>query len=125
MDKITILYICGFYNLILAVFHIFFWSVFKWKKTLTKGTKTNAVVTQIMNIQLIYLFLFMAVVYLVYPNELINSRIGSVLIFGYAGFWIIRFAQQFIFLKIKGSFVITLTVLFLIGAIIHTLPILL
>ncbi len=125
MDKITILYICGFYNLVLMVFHIFFWSIFKWKKTLAKGTKTNAIATQIMNVQLIYLFLFMAIVCFVYPNQLLNSKMGYVLLLGYAIFWIIRFVQQFVFLKLKGSFVITLTTLFFIGAIIHTLPILL
>ena len=123
MDKITLLYICGFYNLVLTVFHILFWKVFKWNETLTKGTKGNAIIMQIMNVQLIYLFLFMAIIYFVFPNELLNSKIGNAILLGYVGFWIIRFIQQFIFLKIKGSFVIKLTVLFLVGAIIHTLPI--
>jgi len=107
------------------VFHLFFWKIFKWKKTLAKGTKANAIATQIMNIQLIYLFAFMAILYLFFSKELLHSKIGSLIMIGYAGFWIIRFIQQFIFLKIKGSFIIKLTILFFIGAIIHTLPIIL
>ena len=122
MDKIFILYLCGIYNVILIVFHLLFWKVFNWKTTLNKGTKANKAVIQIMNIQLIYLFAFMAVVYLIYPKELLQSKIGFLFLFGFSGFWIVRFFQQFIFLKQKGKFVIGLTILFLIGAILHTIP---
>lgn len=123
MDKIIILYICGFFNIVLIIFHVLFWKVFNWKTTLSKGTKANAVAMQIMNIQLIYLFLAMSLLYFIFPNELLQTKIGNTILFGYAGFWIIRFLQQFIFLKMKGSFVIKLTLLFLFGAIIHSLPI--
>ncbi len=121
MDKITALYLCGIFNLLLVIFHILFWKIFNWKTTLKKGTKANAIVTQIMNVQLIYWFLFMAVVYLFYTKELLQSKIGTIFLFGYAGFWIVRFFQQFIFLKQKGKFVIGLTILFFIGAVLHSL----
>ncbi len=123
MDTATILFVCGLYNIVLVIFHILFWRIFKWNETLIKGTKANKIIIQIMNVQLIYLFLFMAFVYLLYPNELLNTNIGFAILFGYFGFWLIRFVQQFIFLKIKGNFVIGLTVLFFIGAVIHLLPI--
>lgn len=125
MEVITILYICGFYNLLLAVFHVSFWKIFKWNKTLNKGTKATKIITQIMNIQLIYLFLFMAFVYLFYADDLINSKVGSVILIGYTGFWVVRFFQQFIFLKQKGNFIIGLTIVFLIGAVLHLIPIIL
>jgi hypothetical protein len=122
MDKITLLYLCGIYNLVLVVFHVLFWKVFNWKKTLDKSTKANKAVTQIMNIQLIYLFLFMAIIYLFYTKELIQSKIGNAILLGYAGFWIVRFFQQFLFLKQKGTFVIALTFLFFVGALLHLIP---
>lgn len=122
MNKITLLYACGIFNLVLVLFHISFWKVFNWKKTLEKGTKANKAVIQIMNIQLIYLFLFMAFIYLFYTEELIQSKIGNAIILGYAVFWIIRFFQQYIFLKQKGIFVIALTFIFLIGAFLHLIP---
>ncbi len=125
MNIFQLLFICGIYNLLLTVFHISFWKVFKWNETLDKGSKANKYVIQIMNIQLIYLFLFMSIVYLFLPNELLNSILGYWIMFGYAGFWILRFIQQFIFLKIKGKFVIGLTLLFFIGSVVHLLPILL
>ena len=123
MDSLTILFLCGLYNILLVVFHISFWKIFKWNETLESGTKANKYVTQIMNVQLIYLFLFMALIYLFFQKELMNSELGFWILVGYSGFWIVRFIQQFIFLKIKGTFVIGLTILFLIGAILHTLPI--
>jgi len=124
VDKIVILYFCGIYNVILVIFHFLFWNFFNWKITLKKGTKANALAIQIMNIQLIYLFLFMAIIFFVYPKELLNSVIGQVLLIGYAGFWILRFGQQFVFIKEKNSFVIKLHILFFIGAILHLLAIL-
>jgi len=86
MDKITLLYFCGIFNLLLVIFHVLFWKVFNWKTSLDKGTKANKAVTQIMNIQLIYLFLFMAIIYLFYTKELVQSKIGNAVLLGYAGF---------------------------------------
>ncbi len=125
MDKITFIYLSGIFNLIVAVFHILFWKIFNWKVTLDKGTKANKAVTQLMNVNLIYLFLAMGFIYLNYANELSNSKIGKIILIMYAGFWVVRFIQQFIFVKIKGNFVIGLTFLFLIGAIFHLIPVLL
>lgn len=125
MDKFSLLFICGIYNVLLAVFHICFWKIFKWKSILNTGSKATKYIMQIMNIQLIYLFLAMSYLYLFNAKELIQSKIGTLILVIYAGFWIVRFLLQFIFLKQKGKFVIGLTMLFLIGAIIHTLPILL
>ncbi len=124
MDQIILLYLCGIYNMALVVFHLLFWKIFNWKTTLEKATKANKTVIQIMNIQLIYLFLAMSFVYLYYAKELIQSEIGNIILIVYSGFWIVRFVQQFLFLKQKGKFVISLTILFFVGAILHLLPIL-
>jgi hypothetical protein len=122
MDKINLLYACGFYNIILIIFHSLFWKVFKWKTLFHKENKANKIIIQIMNFQLIYLFTMMAYIYLFYSNELLNTKIGYIILVTYAGFWMVRFIQQFVFLKMKGRFIISLTFLFLFGTIIHTLP---
>lgn len=125
MDKITLLYICGTYNIAFVIFHILFWKIFNWKDTLEKGAKSTKAVIQIINIQLIYLFAIMAYIYIFYTDLLMDTKIGKLILIAYAGFWILRFVQQFVFLKIKGKFVVILTLIFLFGAIIHLLPILL
>ncbi len=124
MDRITLLYFCGIYNVLFVVFHILFWKIFKWNTSLDKGTKSNKAVIQLLNVMLIFIFGFMAFVYFSYPNELFNSPLGKALLIGFFLFWFLRFIIQFVFVKIRGSFVISLTIVFLLGVIIHLLPLL-
>lgn len=123
MDKTLLLYICGIYNLAFAIFHIFFWKIFKWNDDLRKISIGNRAIIQILNIRLIYMFFLMAFVYIFYPDQLIETKIGFVLLIGFLGFWIGRTIEQFIFLRVKSKMVTILTVVFFIGVIIHLLPI--
>lgn len=124
MKPIILLNVCGIFNIILVIFHLFFWKIFRWKLTLAKGTRTNKAIIQIFNIQLLVLFTIMAFIYLKYPLDLLKTPLGNAVLIGFAIFWTIRFFQQFIFLKQKGTMVFVLNILFFIGAIIHTLPLL-
>ncbi|MCD4835107.1 MAG: hypothetical protein K8R31_15015 [Bacteroidales bacterium] len=125
MDKISILYICGIYNFLFAIFHMFFWKIFNWKKDLKKNSIANQAIMQILNIRLIYIFLLMAFVYIFYPEQLMETRIGNILLIGFSGFWIGRTIEQFIFLKVKSKMANALTVIFIIGIIIHLTPLIL
>ena len=122
MDKILLLKLCGIYNLAFAVFHIYFWKIFKWKEDLKGNSIGNRAIIQILNIRLIYIFLLMAFVYIFYPDQLIETRIGFVLLCGFLGFWIVRTIEQFIFLRVKSKMVTILTIIFFIGIIVHLLP---
>ncbi len=124
MDNVSILYLCGIYNLLFAIFHLFFWKIFKWGKDLKRNTLTNRAIIQILNIRLIYIFLLMAFLYIVYPNDLLETEIGIVLQIGFLGFWIGRTIEQFIFLGVQSTLVNVLTLIFVIGIIIHSLPLL-
>lgn len=123
MDKTALLYLCGIYNLAFAVFHISFWKIFKWNEDLKEISIGNRAIIQILNIRLIYIFLLMAFVYLFYPDQLMETKIGFVLLIGCLGFWMGRTIEQFIFLRVKSKMVTILTVVFFIGIIIHLLPI--
>ncbi len=125
MDKISILYICGIYNFLFAIFHMFFWKIFNWKNDLKKNSIANQAIMQILNIRLIYIFLLMAFVYIFYPEQLMETRIGNILLIGFSGFWIGRTIEQFIFLKVKSKMANALTVIFIIGIIIHLTPLIL
>ncbi len=52
----------GFYNLLFAVFHLLFWRLFKWNKEVQKLSFTNCRIIQILNIQIIYYFVALAIV---------------------------------------------------------------
>lgn len=125
MDKTLLLNLCGIYNLAFAIFHLFFWKIFKWKVDLKGNSVGNRAIIQILNIRLIYIFLLMAFIYFFYPDQLIETKIGFVLLIGFLGFWIGRTIEQFIFLRVKSKMVRILTFVFFIGIVIHLLPLVL
>ena len=122
MNKTLLLDLCGIYNLAFAIFHLFFWKIFKWKEDLRKNSVGNRAVIQILNIRLIYIFLLMAFIYFVYPQQLMETELGLVLLIGFLGFWVGRTVEQFIFLRIKSKMVTILTIIFFFGIFIHLLP---
>jgi hypothetical protein len=101
-----------------------FWKLFKWNDDLKKLTFGNRAVMQILNIRLIYVFLLMSFVYLFYSSQLAETPLGFALLIGFLGFWAGRTIEQFIFLRVKSTMVTVLTVVFIIGDILHLLPLL-
>jgi len=60
MDKNFILTLCGLHSIVLAIFHVLFWRIFQWKKQLPLLNPANRATMQILNLRLIYGFLFVA-----------------------------------------------------------------
>lgn len=85
----------------------------------------NKAIVQILNIRIIYLFLFVASICFIYPNELLNSNLGKAFLAGNSIFWLGRTIEQFIFLKVRNKYVHILTLIFIVGAIIFALPLVL
>jgi hypothetical protein len=121
MELVVIL--CGIYCIGLAIFHIAFWKIFSWKTELPKMSVANRAIIQIANLRLIYLFLFFAAICFLFPAELSQSVFGKFFMGGIALFWLCRFLEQFIFLRINHPLVHTLTVVFLIGSVLFALPV--
>ena len=120
----TVIIFLGFYNLLFAVFHLLFWRLFKWNKEVQKLSFANRGIIQILNIQIIYYFVAVAIVCFCFTNELLTTNLGKFFLLGNSLFWAIRLVQQYIFLR-KNSFVIDiLAVLFLLGAVLFFLPLL-
>ena len=111
----TVIIFLGFYNLLFALFHLLFWRLFKWKEEVHKLSFANRGIIQILNIQIIYYFVAVAIVCFCFTNELLTTNLGK---------FFLRLVQQYIFLR-KNSFVIhILAVLFLLGAVLFFLPLL-
>ena len=120
----SVIIFLGFYNLLFAVFHLLFWRLFKWKEEVHKLSFANRRIIQILNIQIVYYFVAVAIVCFCFTNELLTTDLGKVFLLGNSLFWAIRLVQQYIFLR-KNSFVIhILAVLFLLGAVLFFLPLL-
>ncbi|MET4083030.1 hypothetical protein ABIB40_002997 [Pedobacter sp. UYP30] len=121
---ITIIYICGVYSLALALFHLGFWKIFNWKVALKKLNFANQGIMQILNIQIIFYFFFTAFMCFVFPTELLSTKLGNFLLGATSLFWLIRTFQQFVFFRVNNYKIHILTIVFLLGAIIFAIPIL-
>ncbi len=117
-----LIYVCGFFNSAFAVFHILFWKIFRWKKDLKQLSFANKAIMQILNIQLTYFFLFVAMVCFIFPNELLTTNLGRFFLLGNSVFWFIRTLQQFIFLSVNHFKIHLLTFLFILGTILFAIP---
>ncbi|TXH65348.1 MAG: hypothetical protein E6Q88_14015 [Lysobacteraceae bacterium] len=117
-----ILALCALHSLALALFHIAFWKLFRWPKTLQSTTLPNRAILQIANVQLIWLFLGVAILCWRYPAQLRETPLGHAVMFGMCGFWVVRLLQQFVFLRVSHPLVHGLSVVFALGAFLFALP---
>jgi hypothetical protein len=116
---------CALFCLGFACFHMLFWKLFDWPNELQKvGVPTRAIV-QILNLRLIFIFLAVGVICLAYPLEMRTTVIGRAVLIGMSCFWAGRFVEQFIFLRYNRVSIHVLSALFLVGAVLFLLPVLL
>lgn len=120
----TMLLLCGLHSLGFAAFHVAFWALFRWPKTLASTTLANRAILQIANVQLIWVFLCIGGLCLRFPDALIQTPLGRAVMLAMSGFWVLRLVQQFVFLRVKHPLVHMLSVLFALGAALFALPIL-
>lgn len=118
----TVILFCGLYNIGFALFHISFWKIFHWDSDLKKLSFANKAVIQILNIQIIYYFIFVAFICLCYPIELLTTKFGCIFLGGTSLFWFIRTIQQFIYLRVNNYKIHVLTFIFAIGTLLFALP---
>jgi hypothetical protein len=121
----TMILLCGFYCVGMAMFHAQFSKLFNWKEELAKMNVANKAIIQIANLRLIYFFLFVAAICFLFPDELTTTPLGRFFMIGMAIFWFSRTIEQLIFLKVNHPMVHLLTYLFLIGAILFLVPVIL
>lgn len=112
----------GLHCLGFALFHLAFWRFFGWKHELAKLSAANRAIMQILNLRLIYVFVGMAVLSLAFTRELLDTRLGHVVLAFMAVFWLGRTIEQFVFLRINDWRVHLLTALFVLGAVLYAVP---
>src|SRR4051812_46565470 len=110
---------CGVFNLALALFHLSFWKLFAWPRTLAESGRVNRAVTQILNLAVTYLFGLSALLCLLYPADLGTTAIGHFWLLAMAVFWLARALIQPLFFGLKHPLSATLFGVFGLGAAIH------
>jgi len=120
----TLVLLCGFYSFGFAIFHASFWKIFHWNSDLKKLSFANKAIMQLLNVQIIYYFIFVAFICFVFPAELLTTKLGSLFLGGTSFFWLIRTIQQFVFLRANHFKIHILTIIFFLGTVLFALPIL-
>lgn len=119
----TIIITCGIFNLAFGIFHLWFWKLFKWKDQLAKLSFANRGIMQILNWQIVYYFFATAIICLILPDELLESKLGNGFLLFCSGFWLFRTINQFVYLNKNHTFIHLLTFLFIVGTILFALPV--
>lgn len=122
MSNERLVLLCGLHSLGFALFHLAFWKLFDWKHELRKVGLPTRAITQILNLRLIYVFAGIAMICFLFPSELHATPLGRALLLFMALFWAGRTIEQFVFLRVNRPMVHVLTGLFVLGAVLFTLP---
>lgn len=124
MNEIFLVYLCGLHSLGFALFHIAFWKLFDWPRSLQGTTLANRAVIQILNLRLIYVLFGVSAACFVFPEALRTTTMGRAFLGFMVLFWTGRTIEQFIFLRVNRPMVHALTALFVLGAVLFALPLL-
>jgi hypothetical protein len=116
--------LCGLHSLAFAVFHLAFWRLFDWPRSLAAAGYANRAIIQIANLRLVYLFAGVALMCFALPQELAGTRLGRALLGFMALFWVGRTIEQFVFLRRAPAWTHGLTAAFVAGAVLFALPLL-
>lgn len=111
----------GVFHLGIAIFHLFFWRIFRWKKDLESLTHVNRAIVQILNLCLTFLFFVMAYFSFFHSSELLSAPLGRTMLVSIALFWIFRLILQIGFFGARHRISILFILIFFIGASFHLL----
>jgi len=113
----------GIYTVALIVFHVLFWNIFKWPKTLMSLNYVNRATMQVLNISITFIFFIFAYLSFLHTHELLHTQLGNTLLILISCLWFFRAIQQVAFYNIKNKASAGLTLYFLIGALLYGLPV--
>ena len=114
----------GVFSAAFAVFHLFFWRLFRWKTDLATLTSLNRAIVQILNLCLTFVFVVFAYLSLMHSVELLATDLGNSLLFLIAVFWYLRAVEQILFFGLRRPLSIMFFVLFLVGGSLYAVPLL-
>ena len=121
--KETLIIFGGIYTVGLIIFHLLFWRIFDWPKTLEPLNYINRSTMQVLNISITFIFCIFAYVSFAHTDELLNTQLGKSLCVLIACLWVFRAGQQVLFYKLEHKASIGLTIYFLLGAVFYGLPV--
>lgn len=97
------IYAAAGYNVALALFHLSFWHVFRWREELPRLHPVNRGVLQVLNIMLTFVFLLVAGLQVLLTDEMTGTALGRALLAGMMFFWILRAILQPLFWRLMPA----------------------
>lgn len=97
----SLLFAGGLFNVAFAIFHLFFWRIFDWKRELAKLSFINRAIMQVLNLCLTFAFTVFAYLSFAHPDELAATALGRAILAAVALFWLLRAAYQAVFFKLR------------------------
>ncbi len=79
----------------LAFIHIFFPKYFKWKEDFRSLSLINRQMTIVHSFFIAFTVLLMGIICILDPEDMMNTRLGHYLAFGFFIFWLLRLLFQF------------------------------
>jgi hypothetical protein len=119
----TLIIAGGVYSIVLIIFHVMFWRIFKWPESLNSLNHINKATIQVLNISITFIFFIFAYISLAHTHELLTTQLGKSLLVLISALWLFRAAQQVVFYKLKHKASVGLTFFFLIGAFLYGIPV--
>jgi hypothetical protein len=124
MNGTHMIMIAGVFNGLFAVFHLFFWKMFKWPESLASSGPINRKIMPIFNIVTTSTLFVFSGVCLFMSADLVATPMGQIFCLTIAGFWGVRTITEIIYGDMRDSVSQTLVVLFALIAALAALPVL-
>lgn len=113
--KKVILLIGAILNLLLAIFHCFFWELFGWSEQLPLLSIDNSGIMQIANIIMIFILFYFALISYLAAKKQPDDYFALATYYQIVGFYSIRIITGFIFFKIDISEIIVALICLIIS----------
>lgn len=94
---VNVIRLGGVLNSLLAVFHVFFWKLFNWSESLSCLDMDQQAIMQVLNIHVAFTLGFFGFVSILYPQRLMDSKMGRMVLWMIALFYLLRSVNQVIF----------------------------
>jgi len=114
----------GLFAAAFAVFHLFFWKLFRWNTDLAKLTSLNRAIVQVLNLSLTFVFVIFAYLAFAHSAEVLSTALGRALLFSIAALWYLRAIEQIVFFGLRSRLSMMFFVIFLLGGSLNALALL-
>jgi len=87
----------GAINFLFVVFHLSFWKLFDWPRSLALSSPVNRTVVQVLNIHAAYVLAVFGFLSFAFPDEMGATKMGRSVGMAIAAFWLLRGVNQAVF----------------------------